>query len=1050
MLCDIRDGKLIDMGKDALQEPSSSSRASSSDAGDTTSVTDSMEGGFDDGTDKQDSGTVPAAKVLGLAVGLLGLDVHEAPNPWAEAWLSFEDATRKHLGLGGRLADIEGPSAVKLREEMPRRKRYMEEQSDWQMRVLSHLRNLVTRGKVHPPVLEDGGQVQVLGEAAAKNHGLLGPDFKEHLDTAEFILKRITSAVVCLQDPSRQERPMLLKEYTEENAAAVCKDLRQWIEQLSNLLSLYHVHLLDLETERRRLERQLESQQAKFAKGEEERLSAVHRYAKLDEIRKEDQMKRRAEALLGITLDEEDPKIYSQRDMDDMFAKWQKEKVDPLLAEIKELRSELKSKGERNPRAGGDDEQEEAVKSMKLAAICLKNLADRTTQSDVADIQRRIATAISGNGRELADILKDINKLPSAEELNKPVAAPPKSNGAEESAAACLKAVSTELSKLERGLKDVPGLESVSALAGWARDCVDAAKGAKKEITWKPAPGWQVNDIMNALSAAKGAKGKSEGADDQSGVAECLGVVSTELTKFLRALKNVPGGAKAAAFMEWARDTVNTAKVTSDPRWRVAPAWDLDGLGGGSAGVDNSGDLEAMWQARLDKLRSEYEEKLRRLMEQLEEEKQKTADALRRLAEETKRADDMMNQLRRKLQDMQALLKKAGLGQQAEDAIWEAGLAEFLNGRDVFERLYRDALSRMRRLAEAQMKMLEESSDTFIRNVQHLYSPFVGQERMELSVPGQRPGPVFRGPSPAERHAAISPLYGKGLDINGGDDPRSPPPGLQVARLSGPGSAPPGRVIFPAPQSPPPPTSARQDEGRYPSPPSQRMPLKQLHGGSRGSASTPDLAIVGGGQNVGPSRHSPEGGPRHPQPLHRLARGIPSAGAEAQGGGVLPPLGGLRGCGVPGPGGTTTAATADGCARDSAARSRSPQTSPDRALLSPAHGLGLGAGLAHAPSAGIAGGAHRGRRQSGGGSHLLPQSFAAEGFRISSAAGPSGPPASAPPARQPAALHAAGGKATVRSAMAATHRGPAQLRPANGGTSSMPSLGPRMLVHGLS
>lgn len=37
-----------------------------------------------------------------------------------------------------------------------------------------------------------------------------------------------------------------------------------------------------------------------------------------------------------MTPFQEDPKIYSQRDMDDMFAKWQKEKVDPLLAEIKE------------------------------------------------------------------------------------------------------------------------------------------------------------------------------------------------------------------------------------------------------------------------------------------------------------------------------------------------------------------------------------------------------------------------------------------------------------------------------------------------------------------------------------------------------------------------------------------------------------------------------------------------------------------------------------------------------------------------------------------
>ncbi len=63
----------------------------------------------------------------------------------------------------------------------------------------------------------------------------------------------------------------------------------------------------------------------------------------------------------------------------------------------------------------------------------------------------------------------------------------------------------------------------------------------------------------------------------------------------------------------------------------------------------------------------------------------------------------------------------SGLGKEAADAIWESGLADFLKGRDVFERLYRDALDRMRRYAEAQQRHLEETSKEFMRQVQAMF-----------------------------------------------------------------------------------------------------------------------------------------------------------------------------------------------------------------------------------------------------------------------------------------------------------------------------------------
>ena len=53
-------------------------------------------------------------------------------------------------------------------------------------------------------------------------------------------------------------------------------------------------------------------------------------------------------------------------------------------------------------------------------------------------------------------------------------------------------------------------------------------------------------------------------------------------------------------------------------------------------------------------------------------------------------ADATLAELRRKIEMLEALLREKGLGKQAADAIHGAGLSEFMAGRDVFERLYRD------------------------------------------------------------------------------------------------------------------------------------------------------------------------------------------------------------------------------------------------------------------------------------------------------------------------------------------------------------------------
>merc|ERR1719329_924500 len=142
------------------------------------------------------------------------------------------------------------------------------------------------------------------------------------------MLQRITGAVGVLQDPETGERPILLREYTEDMLGLVCGDLRQWLDQLATLLSLYHVHLLDLDSERRKLTKLLEEKQAKFDAGEQKKQQAVLRHERIQEQWKEEKMKLRAEALLGITVPDEDALVYSQKDMDQRIKQWEKEHVE--------------------------------------------------------------------------------------------------------------------------------------------------------------------------------------------------------------------------------------------------------------------------------------------------------------------------------------------------------------------------------------------------------------------------------------------------------------------------------------------------------------------------------------------------------------------------------------------------------------------------------------------------------------------------------------------------------------------------------------------------
>jgi len=797
LLVDIVDGRLQDMGRDAV--PGHQKVGSDEDAASVlsrgTRPTSAPEWDMLDtpkvGTGGGKVDVAPAAQVLGLAVGLLGLEVHDAPNPWSEAWLSFEDNTRRSLGLGGPRSEKQ---AVRLPDggRVVKRK-YNQEQAEWQITVLERLRNLISYGKVHlsDEDLANGPQVEA-------HSGYLGPEFQEHLELSEFCIRRITHAVGALQDPSQQERPMLLRDYTDKQVLAVCKDLRQWLKQLADLFALYHVKILDLEKDRRRLLSELGVLTPLVKEHEERRREAEHRFARLEEIRKEEQMKQRADSLLGLSLTSGDPKIYTQRDVEDMKLQWKREMVDPLLAELAELRRENEAGNKLKRGSTRVLEDEVSKESLKAVQSAVYALAERTAHEEAAGLLERLGVAMGGSGPETVnDVLKAIFQLQTLTELGE---TPRSKAKAEEQFSACVDAIANEMKQLQAGLEDFPELKDIGGLADWTKSTVEALKTRNKGLKWKPAPKWQISsELKSTFASSRKSSVKPESAhsdrgslslSDDAPIGKALAAVTSELSRVAKALEGHPGGDSLAGVISWGRKTIALVKANPENvSWQPPPRWSLEGLGSSEPPKANTANIEALWKARMDAQRAEYEEKLRALMEQLEAEKEKTAEALRRLAEETKRADDLINQLRKKLVQMQDILKKNGLGQQAESALWESGLAEFLNGRDVFERLYRDAVMRMRRLAEAQVKVLQESSEEYARSVRSAHS--VATQEGESATSFFR-APYRSATSRSEARSSVvsesSPRNGKSRGASRASSSdrsaeRSGTPGLRVTRL---------------------------------------------------------------------------------------------------------------------------------------------------------------------------------------------------------------------------------------------------------------------------
>jgi len=671
----------------------------------------------------------PSAQVLRLVVGLLGLEVHAAPRTSAESWLTYQDDVDSKLGLAGPVTkalegqgeegnaqDVATAGGRAVERDAVRRKG-KQEQDGWQFKVLSHLRRHIEAA------ISNATASPKADHKAVKEHNW-GPEFPEHLETAEYILRRVTSAVNVLQDPEKSDRPLVLREYTEKMVVDVCKDLRQWLEQMATLFSLYHVHLMDLEQERRGLAHKLSVKQAQFDKGEQDRKEALSRAHVIEENAKAERMKKRAEEMLGMSLGGADDKIYTEQDKQEFYQTWRHDELEPVLAELRELRASMKEKPDKSfmkrkasiGAAGGRTIGEE---TMGLLIGITNAIANKTEEDGTRGWLLRLAEGAGNNGAGLEELLAEINSAPSAPSspAGGKKGAAKKHLGSGEadknSPVGCLEAVSKELARIENELQACSGsgLEPLATVSGWARGTVDAAiQGLRKSgndafIEWNEAPKWDLK------------KFKSRSSSKTAGVNMTAGTTSPS-----------------------SRD-------------RPPPA----AVGGGVA--DHS-----ECEARLDALRKELEAKLAAALALAERERQRAEEAIRRLAEEMEKFEKAMAELRAKLAAMEKMLNDDGFGRIGRDAILKSGLSDFMAGRDVFERLYRDALNRMRRLAEAQAKSFVETSHEFL----NIMSSAANSPLLRMDIPLDQ----CKSPSPRSQRLTVDELLAQA---------RQPSPGPEYA-----------------------------------------------------------------------------------------------------------------------------------------------------------------------------------------------------------------------------------------------------------------------------
>lgn len=588
-------------------------------------------------------------------------------------------------------------------------------------------------------------------QRASSSFGEKSDKFAEYLGFAEFAMQKINKSVELLRDPARFDRPFVYNEYTETMVKKVCNDLGQWLSTMPSLISMYHMHILDLDSSQKKAVEQSSDLQKQLAACNDERRALKHDVVCLQELRKEDQMKAKADRMLGRSAPPlEDGPIYSEKDMEQLRASWEKEHVKPLLEEISEgkieldkLQADLKKANQRLADARRDGKPKGPVPVVddtglskdKISVIVngINAAAERVGGNhQLSSVMTQFSQDIAAGGDGLNAIVMDINRLPMpTAEVSIKV---PDGSGAAQltaRAASCLDVVNKELEQLESDLKPCAPASVTCRTLAWAKQslgtlhaaCRQVADGhdqgsATASITWEAAPRPDGGALATAFQNAgnSGDSGKDELMQLKTKVVRLEDTIAKLREQLTDSGANVVDEEALAA------------KLRSQIREQLSKELEH------TITLRLRDEIEAEVKARLKKEKPKKEK---------EEDSSEMTDELAKAYKAVKERDALVEDLRRRLRLLQREMKMRGLGGDLDDAFAKTGLAAFVKKGSVYERLYSDALERIQRFAEAEARHHEAISEDFLAAVRALLDPSMPLIRVEkLGTPKRSRSPT--------------------------------------------------------------------------------------------------------------------------------------------------------------------------------------------------------------------------------------------------------------------------------------------------------------------
>jgi len=211
---------------------------------------------------------------------------------------------------------------------------------------------------------------------------------------------------------------------------------------------------------------------------------------------------------------------------------------------------------------------------------------------------------------------------------------------------------------------------------------------------------------------------------------EALGKAFEELERQLKGCPPKTGALQLVPLISWSRRTLDQAiknpggGVSSPPAWKLGklmsnPSRDTgmttDPVSDDGVQAQLEAQMQAQLEAKLGRMREQFAAQLKAAQEAAAADRSAMEQEMQTLREQLLTSKANERKLRDKLMDMQRIMKGKGLGKELDEAMRGSGLSDYLNqNQSVFERLYEDALRRMRVLAEREEMRMQETTAAFV------------------------------------------------------------------------------------------------------------------------------------------------------------------------------------------------------------------------------------------------------------------------------------------------------------------------------------------------